>query len=125
VLSGEAGNDTLTGGTGDDQFWFGAALSGSTNVDVITDFEGAGTTGGDVIGLDNAIFTALSGTTDFTSVFQSGASDAAGGAAIRLVYNSTSGALFYDTDGDGAEAAVQFATLTGAPALAAGDFLMV
>ena len=125
VLSGELGNDTLTGGTGDDQFWFTGALNATSNLDVIADFEGAGTAGGDVVALDDTIFMALSGTTDFTSVFQSGASDAAGGAAIRLVYNSTSGALFYDTDGDGAEAAVQFATLTGAPALAAGDFLMV
>ena len=125
VLSGLGGFDTLTGGTGEDQFWFGAALNGSTNVDSITDFEGAGLAGGDVIALDDAIFTVLSGTTDFTGVFQSGPSDAAGAAGIRLIYNSTSGALFYDQDGDGAGAAVQFATLNGAPALAASDFLMV
>ena len=80
VLSGELGNDTLTGGTGDDQFWFTGALNATSNLDVIADFEGAGTAGGDVIALDDNIFMALSGTTDFTSVFQSGTTDVAGGA---------------------------------------------
>jgi Ca2+-binding RTX toxin-like protein len=42
------------------------------------------------------------------------------------VYNSTTGALFYDEDGsDAGFTAVQFATLTGAPALAAGDLLVI
>ena len=38
VLSGGAGNDTLTGGAGTDYFVFNTALSASSNVDRITDF---------------------------------------------------------------------------------------
>ena len=46
-------------------------------------------------------------------------------AGHRIVYNTTNGALFFDVDGNGATAAVQFATLTGAPALTAADFEII
>jgi hypothetical protein len=38
---------------------------------------------------------------------------------------TTSGALLYDIDGSGAEAAPQFATLNAAPALTAVNFVVV
>jgi Ca2+-binding RTX toxin-like protein len=43
----------------------------------------------------------------------------------RIVYNQTTGQLFYDADGSGGGAAIHFATLLGAPALGAGDFTMI
>ena len=43
----------------------------------------------------------------------------------RIVYNAATGQLFYDADGNGAGAALLFATLQGAPALTAADFLVI
>ena len=41
------------------------------------------------------------------------------------LHNSSTGALYYDPDGGGGATALQFATLTGVPALTAADFLVV
>ncbi|WP_284201053.1 calcium-binding protein, partial [Sinorhizobium fredii] len=58
VLNGGLGGDTLTGGSGDDRFVFGLGTPRSDSspvdpnlIDVITDFEGAGAAGGDLIDL--------------------------------------------------------------------------
>ena len=37
----------------------------------------------------------------------------------------TTGAVLYDIDGSGASAAVQFATITGAPTLTNADFVVI
>jgi len=42
-----------------------------------------------------------------------------------VVYNSATGALYYDADGSGAGAQVQFATLGTGLGVAAGDFLVI
>ena len=46
-------------------------------------------------------------------------------ATDRIIYNSTTGAIYYDADGSGSGAAIQFAILTGAPSLLFDDFLIV
>src|SRR5213075_1008536 len=46
-------------------------------------------------------------------------------ATDRVIYNTTTGQLFYDADGNGAGAAQLLATLQGAPALAATDVLVM
>jgi Ca2+-binding RTX toxin-like protein len=125
ILDGGLGADDLTGGAGDDIFVFDTVL-GSGNVDVIQDFDGAGVNGGDIIQLDSSIFGALSGVSDLTAHFESGTSDVASSATTRIIYNSATGALFYDADGsDTVSVPVQFATLSTHPALTAGDFLVV
>lgn len=42
-----------------------------------------------------------------------------------MVYNTATGVLSYDADGNGGGAAVAIANLTGLPALTAGDFSIV
>ena len=46
-------------------------------------------------------------------------------ASQHLIYNSGTGALFYDADGLGGAAQVQIAALTLHPVLAAGDIILL
>jgi Ca2+-binding RTX toxin-like protein len=120
TLNGAAGNDKLTGGAGSDRFQFDTALNAATNLDQITDFLSVD----DTIALENAIFTAFAtpGAIQAANlVFGNVALD----ANDYLIYDNSNGHLLYDADGSGAGAAVQFATLTGAPALSYLDFLIV
>jgi Ca2+-binding RTX toxin-like protein len=122
VLDGGLGLDSLLGGLGNDQFRFSTALNAATNLDTVSDFA----SGQDKIGLNAAIF----GGVDAASL-ASGAFFTLGNAATqaddRVVYDQTTGALYYDADGSGAGAAVQFALIgaTTHGAVAAGDFLLV
>jgi len=123
VLRGGVGNDRLTGGTGADKFDFNSVLNAGTNVDRITDFSA----GIDDIRLDDDIFTALAAGALDPSGFHSvpGATDAHD-ATDRIIYDSASGNLYYDADGNGAvSSAVLFATLVTHPAITAADFFIV
>jgi Ca2+-binding RTX toxin-like protein len=122
TLVGNAGNNVLTGGAGNDLFRFDTALNASTNLDTITDFA----TGADRIQLENAIFTSLTSTGALNAGnFIGGAGvTAAADANDYLIYNSTTGALYYDPDGTGAAAAIQFVTLSAGLGLSAGDFVV-
>ncbi len=124
ILKGGLGNDILNGGAGNDQFVFNTTLS-INNIDTISDFTSAGNA--DVIVLDDAIFSALNaGSLASGAAFTVNATGAAGDADDRIIYQSTTGKLFYDADGVGTgEDAVHFATLTGKPMLAVDDFLVV
>jgi Ca2+-binding RTX toxin-like protein len=106
VLLGGPGNDTLSGGAGADSFVFDSPLDRSANSDVITDFTPSE---GDRIVLHGAIFKAL-GTTVTAGNLRLGTAAADGDD--YLVYNTTSGALYYDADGNGSGTAVQFAVLS-------------
>ena len=124
TLDGGAGVDLLTGGVGGDTYVFNAALNPTTNLDHITDFASE-----DTIDLENGVFTALT----TTGPLAAGAFFAAAGATTahdaddRIVYNTTTGALFYDADGNqaGGVAAVQFAVLDNHAALSSADFVVV
>lgn len=110
TLNGAAASDTLTGGAGTDYFVLANAAS-ATNIDTITDF----VSGTDVIELSKAVFTAYSATPNNTPV----------GLSANLSYDSTSGALSYDSDGAGATAAIQIAVLGTHPATLGNDFLII
>ncbi|CAK0749838.1 serralysin [Gammaproteobacteria bacterium] len=121
LLIGGAGNDTLTGGTGADIFRFdNVELSARNNLDKILDFA----SGYDSIQLENDIFKKL-----MVAGVLSADNFCANGKAVDandfIVYDTSSGALYYDADGSGKGAAVQFATLVGHPAITATDFIVI
>jgi Ca2+-binding RTX toxin-like protein len=119
VISGADGNDQLTGLAGQDSFLFNTALDAAANVDVITDFNVAD----DTIQLENAVFSTLTaGAPLDASQFVIGPAQAAND---RILYDDSTGALFYDSDGTGTTAAVQFAELSPGLALTSQDFLVV
>ncbi|GEO01727.1 hypothetical protein NSE01_35590 [Novosphingobium sediminis] len=116
-IDGGLGSDTLTGGTGADTFIFSTALA-PANIDSITDFSVVD----DTIQLASSVFTGLVAGVLDASAFYIGA--AAHASTDRIIYNSATGALFFDSDGDGATSAVQFATLASGLALTYADFLV-
>jgi Ca2+-binding RTX toxin-like protein len=118
IIGGGGGNDFLTGLGGQDSFLFNTALDAATNVDTITDFNVVD----DTIWLDPYIFTSdlLTGNSVAGSQFVTGAAALDGGD--RIIYNSATGAVYYDSDGTGAAAQIQFAQLSPGLALTNFDF---
>jgi Ca2+-binding RTX toxin-like protein len=70
--------------------------------------------------LSHTIFSTLSAGALSSSAFVIGSS--AKNSSEHIIYNSTTGALLYDPDGNGAAAATRFATLSSGLALASSDF---
>jgi serralysin len=117
ILIGGAGNDSLTGGAGSDTFRF---LTTSDATDTITDFAAVD----DTIELALASFTqlGLTGTLD-AAAFHVGT--AASDADDRIIYSSTTGALFYDSNGSAGGGSTQIATLAMGLTLTNNDFLVI
>jgi len=120
TLEGGIGNDTLTGGDGHDTF----QLKNSSK-DTITDFSVLD----DTIQLENSVFTQLT-TTDLTETgvlnagnFKIGA--AAADANNCVIYDSNTGALFYDANGSDAGGAIQIAVLGIGLALTHAVFFVI
>jgi Ca2+-binding RTX toxin-like protein len=113
IILGEAGADTLTGGAGRDTFRYLRTTDGG---DTITDF----TSGQDVIQLDQTFFKGLAIGTLAAGSFAAGAPTA---AAAQVLY--AGGVLRFDPDGTGVQAASIIATLSGAPALALADIVVI
>ncbi len=118
VIDGKGGADALWGLGGNDTFVFDTAL-GSGNVDRVYDFDP--TT--DSIRLDDAFFRGLSLGALSQGAFASGT--AAAQADDRVIYDSATGKLFFDPDGVGGAAQIQFATLNPGLAVTSADFFVV
>jgi serralysin len=122
ILDGGAGSDILTGNGGNDAFVFSTAL-GADNVDQIADFA----PGGDRIWLDDAVFTGLAPGALSAGQFHSGTANTwqAQDGDNRILYDSSTGNLYFDADGSGAQAAQLFATVHEGLNLSASDFVVV
>ncbi|HVL21435.1 MAG TPA: calcium-binding protein, partial [Amaricoccus sp.] len=121
LLDGGLGADRLTGGAGEDSFRFSTPL-GNGNVDRIIDFNVAD----DTILLDNLVFEGVGDDGALAlGAFHRSASGIAHDADDRIVYDTDSGALSYDADGDGDDAAIQFARLDANLNLSASDFAII
>jgi Ca2+-binding RTX toxin-like protein len=129
TLTGDAGANTLAGGLGKDKlyglggkdvFVFNTALSKTANVDTIYGF----VVKDDTIKLENAVFKALGKAGSLhADKFHKGR--AAADAEDRIVYDSKTGALYYDSDGVGGAAQIRFATLSKGLGLTYKDFLVI
>jgi Ca2+-binding RTX toxin-like protein len=143
-LVGGAGNDTLLGGTGNNLIYGGAGndtfvFDANSIAQLITGINTIGdfTVNQDKIQLSKLAFTALSTPTgslaDFDSLSGTGdfsivTSDAAADTAVNaIVYNTSNGKLFYNTDGAtaGVGNSNQFAQLATGLDLHGTDFTVV
>ena len=121
VIRARDGADTITGGGGNDFFDFTTAPTAS---DTITDFAS-----GDRLRFEDAAFTAIGATGNWAAgdgrFFAAAGATSGHDANDRLVYDTSTGALYYDADGSGAGAAQHVATLQGAPVLSATDISVI
>jgi serralysin len=118
VIAGQGGSDVLIGYGGADTFAFTSSIYAGS-IDVILDFQ----VGVDKIGLDDGEFAGLSFGMLASGAFHIGT--AAHDADDRIIYDQASGALYFDADGSGAGAAVQFAALSNGLLLTASDFQVI
>jgi hypothetical protein len=129
VITAGSGNDVITGGDGDDTINLGAGAG--NDIVVFNSLSGVDTIGNfgaeDKIDLSKAVFTAIGATGPLASAaFESDTGlTAAATAEGRVIYDTTTGDLYYDADGAGGAAAVHIATLTGAPAVTEANFVIV
>lgn len=124
LLYGKGGSDQLIGGAGNDKFVFDTAFG---SIDQILDFNPAQ----DVFYLDDAIFTSLrsgslsSPTKIYGTNLEDGPGAKANDANDFLAYDSNTGHLSYDADGNGNGSAIVFAQLQTGLDLSAANFLMI
>ncbi|WP_243369193.1 FG-GAP-like repeat-containing protein [Microvirga solisilvae] len=120
TINGGLGNDRLTGGSGSDKFVFSTALNKRTNVDTITDFS----VKYDTVYLENAIFTKVGKNGALKSgCFWIGTK--AHDSSDRIIYDSKSGALYYDPDGFGRAAQTKFVQLAKGLQMTSKDFFVI
>lgn len=127
TLGGGDGNDTLNGGLGKDALKGGAGLDafvfdsklGSGNVDTIFKFKH----GVDEIQLYDTVMPKLGPTLTADEFYKAAGASHGHDANDRIVYNTSTGALYYDKDGSGRHDAVKFAVLDNHPTLTFGDLV--
>ncbi|MBL8338309.1 MAG: Ig-like domain-containing protein, partial [Rhodoferax sp.] len=122
TLAGGPGNDTLYGGAGSDVFVFDAT-PGAGNIDLLPDFNVTD----DTLQLTASVFAVLAapGALVAGALRSAPGTVSAADANDYLIYNSSTGALYYDADGNGAQPALQFAVLGVGLALSVADFTVL
>jgi Ca2+-binding RTX toxin-like protein len=121
VFDGMAGADVMVGNGGSDTFGFTTSLVAG-NIDTITDFRPAD----DKIRLTHTIFNTIAGIGALSAdQFTANTSGTAQDANDRIIYETDTGKLFYDSNGSAAGGAVQFAKLSSGLALTANNFSII
>ncbi len=118
LLDGGLGSDKMTGGAGLDTFRLSTKLG--SNLDTITDFVVAD----DTIELENAVFTTLKAGVLAEAAFTSNAGGTATSATHRIIYETDTGLVRYDADGQGGAAGIQIAKLSAGLAMTFEDFFV-
>ncbi len=120
-LRGGLGKDNLSGGLGNDTFVFDSVLNAGTNKDTIVDFA----VDQDKILLDRSIFNAFLAEGSLAAVnFHASTTGIAADENDFILYNTTTGTLLYDNDGNGQGVAVEFAVLTSKPLVNENNFVI-
>ena len=119
-LNGGLGEDTMIGGAGQDTFVFNTSL-GTGNVDRILDFDA----GNDLIELDHAVFAGLTMGLLAEASFLSNDTGLADNSLTQIIYETDTGNLYFDVDGNGPGTSIRFATLSPNLILTGADFLIV
>ncbi len=110
-IAGNGGLDSVSGGAGSDRFYL---ENNADSKDIIVDFN----PNEDFIFVRAADFNGLAPNA-FISADQFTTGTGATTANQRIIYNQSTGELFYDADGSGGGAQVQIATLLSNPTLGA------
>jgi len=118
-IGGGAGMDVLSGRGGADVFIFKTAL-GSGNIDRITDFSVTP----DTVIINNNVFTGLDTGTLASGAFHKSTSGTAHDGNDRILYDTDSGALYFDSNGNLGGGRQQFAVITANLQLTHLDFLV-
>jgi Ca2+-binding RTX toxin-like protein len=132
TIYGDSGNDWIEGGTGNDFISGGSGQDsivfreyGAANADAVESFA----SDWDAMRFDSSAFTALGGPGHFGAgdarFFAAAGATGGHDADDRLIYNTSTGQLYYDADGAGGADAQLVATLQGAPAIAAPDIWVI
>jgi len=123
TIEGMGGNDTLWGGGGSDFFVFYEA--GTANADRISDW----VSGTDKVQFESSsTFANIGADGNFAAGdarFWSSTTGTAHDASDRVLYNTTTGQLYYDADGTGSIAAQLVATVQSGAAVAATDIVVI
>jgi serralysin len=123
VINGKLGNDYLVGGLGADTFVFDTAL-GATNIDTISGY----TVADDTINIDNAFFAGLANGALAAGAYAFNLTGQAVLATDHIIYETDTGNLYFDVDGVGGAAGVQFAKVSANLQLSgfgAGEFFVI
>lgn len=118
LLVGGAGNDYLRGGDDADQFKY---VQSSEGGDTIGDF----TASADTLLFVSGNFGNLAAGSLSSNRFRASSSGTASSTSQRFLFNTTTGVLSYDSDGNGSGSAVTIATLSGVTSLSASRILIV
>ncbi|GHC62282.1 calcium-binding protein [Neogemmobacter tilapiae] len=119
TLNGQKGQDILFGGKGADVFLFDEA-PGLAHHDLIRDFK----PGVDEIHLDNDVFTEI-GPLDVLAAESFRTGSAAVDGDDRIIYQKSTGWLFYDPDGSDFAEKIAFARVKAGLTLTASDFVAI
>jgi Ca2+-binding RTX toxin-like protein len=119
AIIGGGGNDVLYGGASNDWFVFETAPDGK--VALIKDYQ----PGVDMLRIENAVFTGGNVNSGWLSSHKFKIGSEATDTSDRFIYNDETGSLYFDKDGTGSAAQVEFAKLAPNLKMTAADIFIL